>query len=38
MVSREELALEANAYLLNQLDPDLIIIDASMGPPRERSG
>lgn len=27
MVSREELALEANAYLLEQLDPDLIIID-----------
>lgn len=27
MISREELALEANAYLLDQIDPDLILID-----------
>lgn len=29
IITRESLALEANAYLLDQIDPDLIIIDES---------
>ncbi len=29
IITREALALEANAYLLDQIDPDLIIIDES---------
>jgi hypothetical protein len=29
IISREELALDANAYLLEQIDPDLILIDES---------